>query len=316
MTSERVKIKLAETTPFVQTPLKGYWGGKTMLAKYITPLIDSVPHRCYVEPFFGGGAVFFARRIPRVQEVLNDADRRVYTFWRQVMLAADDLPSRVINHPPNSHAELLEQQKILAAPDDYSPADVALAVIYTTTYVFSGNWQRDAISVNVGKYSRLHSTRMLPRRADLLRAAFWRMRQAQFLQRDALKLIGEFRDDEEVLFYIDPPYVGSGADQGSYEGAGWGADKFDALLNTLGGCACKFVLSEYPSEALDSAVRKNGWHTRVMDVRLLSSSKTKGGGFTNKREVLVWNYDAPHYSDEGYTLGDETPLFARGEGVI
>ena len=42
----------------MKTPIT-YYGGKQTLLKYLLPLIPQ--HRMYCEPFFGGGAVFFAK---------------------------------------------------------------------------------------------------------------------------------------------------------------------------------------------------------------------------------------------------------------
>ena len=58
--------------PKMKTPIS-YYGGKQSLLKHILPLIPE--HRIYVEPFFGGGAVFFAKEPAKV-EVINDHNAR------------------------------------------------------------------------------------------------------------------------------------------------------------------------------------------------------------------------------------------------
>src|SRR6266478_5272193 len=72
-------------------PLKWH-GGKYYLASRIVELMP--PHLHYVEPFFGGGAVLFARDAadPRlclpphkgVSEVANDINGRLINFWRVI----------------------------------------------------------------------------------------------------------------------------------------------------------------------------------------------------------------------------------------
>jgi DNA adenine methylase len=52
----------------MKTPIT-YYGGKQTLLKYLLPLIPQ--HKMYCEPFFGGGAVFFAKPKSEV-EVIND----------------------------------------------------------------------------------------------------------------------------------------------------------------------------------------------------------------------------------------------------
>ena len=47
----------------MRTPIS-YYGGKQRMASKIVALMP--PHTVYVEPFFGGGAVFFAKPVPPV----------------------------------------------------------------------------------------------------------------------------------------------------------------------------------------------------------------------------------------------------------
>jgi DNA adenine methylase len=56
-----------------------YYGGKQKLAKTINQLIPE--HRIYVEPFFGGGAVFFAKN-PSLLEVINDTNGELMNFYK------------------------------------------------------------------------------------------------------------------------------------------------------------------------------------------------------------------------------------------
>ncbi|HEU0226617.1 MAG TPA: DNA adenine methylase [Arachidicoccus soli] len=51
----------------MKTPIS-YYGGKQSMLKHILPLIPE--HTVYVEPFFGGGAVFRAKE-PKNVEVIK-----------------------------------------------------------------------------------------------------------------------------------------------------------------------------------------------------------------------------------------------------
>lgn len=61
----------------IKTPIS-YYGGKQQMLRHILPLIPE--HRIYVEPFFGGGAVFWSKE-PSHCEVINDANNNVVTFY-------------------------------------------------------------------------------------------------------------------------------------------------------------------------------------------------------------------------------------------
>jgi DNA adenine methylase len=64
----------------MKTPIS-YYGGKQSMLKHILPIIPE--HRIYVEPFFGGGAVFFGKEPSKV-EVINDYNSNVVVFYQQL----------------------------------------------------------------------------------------------------------------------------------------------------------------------------------------------------------------------------------------
>ena len=65
-------------TPRLRTPIK-YFGGKGKFLSKLLPLFP--PHRCYIEPFGGGGSVLLAKEPCRGVEVFNDIDEALYDFF-------------------------------------------------------------------------------------------------------------------------------------------------------------------------------------------------------------------------------------------
>ena len=63
-------------------PIVPWLGGKRRLADRILPFFDNT-HRCYVEPFAGGAALFFAK-VPSEAEVLNDINGELINLYRVV----------------------------------------------------------------------------------------------------------------------------------------------------------------------------------------------------------------------------------------
>ena len=61
----------------MKTPIT-YYGGKQLLASTIVSMIPE--HRIYCEPYFGGGAVFFAKE-PSYLEAINDLNDRLMIFY-------------------------------------------------------------------------------------------------------------------------------------------------------------------------------------------------------------------------------------------
>ncbi|PIX06781.1 MAG: methyltransferase, partial [Flavobacteriales bacterium CG_4_8_14_3_um_filter_35_10] len=64
----------------MKTPIS-YYGGKQSMLKHILPMIPR--HMTYVEPFFGGGAVFWAKPQSEV-EIINDYNANVANFYVQL----------------------------------------------------------------------------------------------------------------------------------------------------------------------------------------------------------------------------------------
>lgn len=68
-----------------------WFGGKRRVAHLVWERLGDV--ECYVEPFFGSGAVLLARpHAPRI-ETINDADGFVANFWRAVRAAPEEVAS-------------------------------------------------------------------------------------------------------------------------------------------------------------------------------------------------------------------------------
>jgi len=64
----------------MKTPIS-YYGGKQRMATKIIKLIPK--HQTYIEPFFGGGAVFWQKE-PSKGEVINDKNSNVINFYVQL----------------------------------------------------------------------------------------------------------------------------------------------------------------------------------------------------------------------------------------
>jgi len=82
-------------------PPFAYYGGKTGMAQRIVSLLP--PHKSYIEPFFGSGAVLFAKP-PAMCEIVNDLDHSLVTFFRVLRDRTDELVD-VCALTPHARAE-------------------------------------------------------------------------------------------------------------------------------------------------------------------------------------------------------------------
>lgn len=261
----------------MKTPIT-YYGDKQTLAADIVHMIPR--HRIYCEPFFGGGAVFFAKE-PSYLEVINDRNNTLMTFYHQVQENFEQLRV-MIDTQLYSESDHAKAKDIYYNPDSYPPVVVAWAVWVVFNFSFAatprGGWKWG----NGGTGS--HAAVMMQNKKRIISSALYhRLKFVQISSHDALSVIRQ-RDGVDTFFYLDPPYPG--CDQKHY--SGYTMDDFEQLLIVLGSIKGRFILSNYYSECLMSHVETNGWHYRAIQLNLAVSNLLRG---RKKTEYLIWNYE-------------------------
>jgi DNA adenine methylase len=86
-----------------KTPIT-YYGGKQKMLPYILPLIPE--HKIYIEPFFGGGAVFWAKEPAKI-EFINDSNSEVINFYRVLKFRFPELKKEI---EATLHSEFQQKQ--------------------------------------------------------------------------------------------------------------------------------------------------------------------------------------------------------------
>lgn len=259
-----------------KTPIS-YYGGKQQMLRHILPLIPD--HKIYVEPFFGGGAVYWAKE-PVKCEVVNDCNMNIVNFYE------------VLKH---SYFELRKKvESTLHSRDLYKKA----MIIYETPELFADDpvlraWafyvaSNQGFSCRIGTwgYDRAKRGITLQNKIDRFSEELSdRMRTTQIENNDAHKVI-KSRDTKETFVYADPPYIDS--HQGHY--GGYTHEHFRRDLDALAQMEGKFLLSTYPSDILTEYTNKYGWHTKTVDLPI-SASGAKKATRNRKIEVLTANYE-------------------------
>lgn len=255
----------------MKTPI-AYYGGKLNMVKRILPRIPE--HKIYVEPFFGGGAVFFAKEPSKI-EVINDKFDLAIGFFQTAKRNFPALKKRI---EETLHAEQCKNlaQKVLTDSnlDDVSSA-WAFWVLTNMTFAhkFNGGFAFGKDSIADTTAARIDA---------FTNDISQRLRHVQIFCRDALDVIRRF-DSEETFFYLDPPYVNS--DCGHYNK---GKDIYYDLLNLLPELRGKWLLSSYPTPELDRLRNQPGICGENIVKSLAVSAKNTG---KVKTETLTWNYE-------------------------
>lgn len=267
-----------------------WFGGKTYLAPQFAALADSVPHTVYCEPYFGGGAVLFAKDQEGHSEIVNDLDGDLTNFWKVLQHdhGVSELRRRLCC-TPFSEAEWKEASEVLADPVCSDPIDRAAAFFVQVRQSRAGLRQvfsppcKSALrrGMNRDVSAWLSAVDGLPLIAE-------RLARVEIFCRPALDVIRQC-DAPETLFYLDPPYVHAtrtGSEEYAVEMTdGDHGELLDALCKVRG----KVILSGYAHEMYDRPLDEWHWRRREIDVALRT-----GPTASRKTEVVWWNFDAPY----------------------
>jgi DNA adenine methylase len=224
----------------VKSPVP-YFGSKQRVADWITSLLPD--HEHYVEPYAGGLSVLLAKQ-PSRMETVNDLDGDLMTFWRVLRDQPEDLV-RACELTPHSRAELTAAWE--PTTDD---VERARRVWVRLSQGRGGMMRRtgwrhytasSGSSIGMPGYLNAYRDRLLP--------AAERLTAVSLEALPALTLIGKYGAAEDVLLYVDPPYLGSTrGDANSRYGVEMRTEaEHRELAAALADCRAAVVLSGYDS---------------------------------------------------------------------
>lgn len=255
----------------MKTPIT-YYGGKQTLASRLLALIPK--HTLYCEPFFGGGAVFFAKPKSEV-EVINDINGEIINFYKTTKTKFKEL-EKEIKSTLHSRELYKRARVVYEHPELFSEVKRAWAFWTLANQGFAGQ----LTSWGFGKDSSKEVT--LSRKRDGFTKEYSdRLKAVQIESNDALKVIDRC-DTKDTFFYVDPPYFNS--DMGHYKG--YTEQDYQKLLDKLSKIKGTFLLSSYPSEILKRYIKKNKWQVQSIEKKVSVTKHTN----KKKTELFVFNY--------------------------
>ena len=268
----------------VSAPIKWH-GGKYYLADRIVKMMPKHVH--YVEPFFGGGAVFFKKPISLISdhsEVINDIYGELVNFW-QVLQSKKLFPEferRIILTP---FAKPVWETARINQSDDLVERACAFFIRYRQS--------RQGLGRDFATMSRARTRRGMNEQVsswlsaiDGLADAHSRLSRVAIFCESATQLI-EREDDNNSLFYCDPPYVLETRIVKNAYSHEMSELQHQELLDTLAAVRGKFIISGYRNKLYDAAAKKNSWNrTEIKIDNKASSQKIK----PVKTECLWYNF--------------------------
>lgn len=261
-------------------PPFAYYGGKTGMSALITAMLP--PHRVYMEPYLGSGAVLLAKpRSPH--EIVNDLDGALVAFWRCLRDRPDDL-ERACALTPYARAEFVAAD----LDQDLDDLELARRFFVRVTQSFgknSGNRTGWSITTARTQSTAISALTKVGRFEQLAH----RLAGVVIEQCDAPVLVERLATPDTVV-YVDPPYVRSSRTPAG--GTDYRHEVDDAhhqrLAEVLHATPAAVVLSGYHSPLYDGLY--GDWHRVEVPVRVhASNAVTVERG--QRMEVLWTNRD-------------------------
>lgn len=258
-------------------PTIKYPGAKWSIADWIVSLMP--PHKSYLEPFFGSGAVFFTKP-PSAIETINDLDGEIVNLFRVVRDTPEALEWAVAL-TPYSREECERAWERHRAGDVTDPVELARLTLvrYSQTHgscsYYKSGWKND----RAGR-ERAYAAQYWASLPAWIAGAVDRLKDAQIEHGPAVDVIRRFAHPD-VLIYADPPYVLSTRKQRMYNVEMAEDDQHEELLAALLAHPGPVMLSGYDNELYNDTLK--GWDKLQMPARCEC-----GGART---ETLWLNYE-------------------------
>lgn len=202
------------------SPLR-YPGGKASLFNFLTRTLgeNDITYGVYVEPFAGGaGAALKLLMLEYVGDIhLNEKDRLIYMFWKSVIFHTDELCEKILKTKVNISQWKYRHNILVNENLQKGLSDIELG--FTAFYLNrcnrsgildagpiggnnqSGNWKIDA---------RYNKNELIKRIQNI---AIYKDRITLY-NKNAIAFLKDFKrkgfNKNEVLLYLDPPYVNHG----------------------------------------------------------------------------------------------------------
>ena len=193
-----VSANMDRTEAYKAKPILKWAGGKTQL---LGELCAKVPPRYgkYIEPFFGGGALFFALAPERA--VLADSNPELINMYRAVAADAEQVIAHLEQYE-NTSEHFYEVRAL--DWEQLSPVEAAARTIFLNKTCFNGLYrvnQKGQFNVPFGRYK---NPKICDRAAIL--AATRVLSRAEIICGDYLDVLETHATAGDLIF-LDPPYL-------------------------------------------------------------------------------------------------------------
>lgn len=179
-------------------PILKWAGGKSQMLKYILPLIPNYSGR-YIEPFLGGGAVYFALNPDNA--IISDSNPELINMYRQVADNVESVITYLNKYKNDKELFYAVREQVW---ENLPKAEAAARMIFLNKTCFNGLYRvnkKGMFNTPFGNYKN-----PVICDEDRLRNASKILSKATLVCGDYLDVLKSYAKSGDFVF-LDPPYV-------------------------------------------------------------------------------------------------------------
>lgn len=268
----------------LKSPINWY-GGKYYMASKIIDLFPK--HKIYVEGFGGAGHILLKKQ-PSEIDVYNDINQGLYLFFK--LLRNEETKDKLltaIQLTPYSRQEFYECRDNWESQND--EIEKARMFYIKTMQSFSGVGKSWSYSKNTSRRGMSQAvSKFLGNADENIVNVIDRLREIQVENLDIIELIDKY-DNEETLFYLDPPYISKTRVSTNVYDNEMPIEKHEELIEKLLHIKGKVVLSGYENDTYNILTNNNWKKINIGDYN--NRCGDSEGIKTKTKDEYVWlNY--------------------------
>lgn len=245
-------------------------GAKTLMRFQIFKYIPD--HMIYVEPFLGGGSVFWNKPSAEAS-IINDLDKKLISDYKLIKTAPTDLSK----YPSSSEIDTLNKKTEFIKKNHTTKQDKLIDAIIRRCGGYGSKY------VEKGSSSKLYNNNSNPlNKIKNIQLYKDKLKNTIIKSQDYRTIIKDY-DTDKTFFYLDPPYENS---KGLYKEYGMDYEEMANILKNIKG---KFALSINGSPY----IKKTFKDFKIVKLELKTSARKQNEntiGSKDREELLIMNY--------------------------
>jgi DNA adenine methylase len=244
-------------------------GSKVSLLKDIIPIIP--PHTTYVEPFIGGGAIFW-NKTPAEKSVINDLDKELITGYKILKRISPKIDLTFLDNAKQVDGKFPEVEKFIESiTNNSTDGDKLLRIMKLSNGTFN--------SIGIGHIYKNPSTESKMNNISEYKKL---LKPTTILNKDYLQVIKEY-DSPTTFFFLDPPYEDT--DDTYYRNY---IIDYNVMNNALKNIKGKFLLTINDSKLIRDTFKD----FKIKTIVVRNQANTGLGEETrNRKELFISNYN-------------------------